>query len=200
MAPGFYGNFRLFWLVLAPALALAGCAAPGFRAEVTRFHDLGAPGGERVRIIPAEGIQEGLEFETYAAQLAQYFVNYGYLPAEGNPPRIIATFGYEARPDPNFSASTGPVVGIGFGGYGNHVGGSMSTTIDTAEEDRLYYRHTIRLVMTDAGTGKQIFEGTATGFERGEYWPAMMPKLLMALFSDWPGQSGETIKVKLPDR
>jgi hypothetical protein len=190
----------MIWLILGPALLLGGCAAPGFRAEVTRFHALDPPGGESIRIVPGEGIEQGLEFENYAAQLGRYFINYGYLPAGDKPPIIIAYLGYDAKPDPNFSASTGPVVGIGFGGYGGHVGGSMSTSIDTSNEDRLYYRHTIRLVMVDAGTGKQIFEGSAFGYERGEYWPAMMPRLLQALFTDWPGQSGKTVKVKLPDQ
>jgi len=200
MTPGFCGKIRGFWLLAGLCLLLGACAAPGYRAEVTRTHTLGPPGGETIFIEPAEGLEKGLEFERYAYQLAQYFSDYGYLPAGDKPPMMIARLGYEAKPDPNFQGSHGPVVGIGFGGSTGHVGAGIGTSIDTGQNDGLYYRHTVTLVLEEAGSGKHLFEGEASGYEYGEYWPGMMPRLLRALFTEWPGVSGTTENIKLQDK
>lgn len=188
-----------FCLALVWAGILAACAASGPRVEVTRFHELDVPRGERFLIEAEAGIEPGLEFENYAAQLAQYMIDYGYTPTGERPPQIIATLGYDAQPDPNYYAGGGPYLGFGVGGFGSHVGGSVSTTVDMGGDDDIYYRHTVTLRLREGGSGKRIYEGSATGYTRGEYWPGMMPRLLRALFMNWPGESGTTERVKLED-
>ena len=196
--PKIMGLNRLL-LALALTLLLGACAAPGFRAEVTRFHEIDVPRGERVLIVPTEGLEAGLEFENYAAQLEQYLANYGYLPSQEGRPQLRATFGYFAKADPNYYVPSGPTLGIGVGGGGNNVGVGAGTTIDFDDDDEIYFRHTITLVLTEAGSGKRVYEGSASGHTRGEYMPGMIPKLLGALFINWPGPSGTTEILKLPE-
>lgn len=186
-------------LALVLTFLLGACAAPGFRVEVTRFHEIGVPRGERVLIAPAEGLEAGLEFENYAAQLEQYLANYGYSPSQEGRPQLNATFGYFAEADPNYYVPRGPRLGIGVGGGGRHVGVGAGTTIDFDEDNEIYFRHTITLILTQAGSGKRVYEGSASGHTRGEYMPGMMPKLLAALFINWPGPSGTTETIKLPE-
>ncbi len=119
--PHFRGFLR-FWLALALVFLMGACAAPGFRAKVTRFHEIDVARGERIIIEPAEGLEAGLEFENYAAQLGQYFTNYGYLPTQEGTPQLRATFGYFAEADPNFYTPGGPTLGIGIGGVAATLG------------------------------------------------------------------------------
>lgn len=193
-------DFNGLLLALALTFLLGACTAPGFRAEVTRFHEIDEPRGERIAIQPAEGLEAGLEFQNYAAQLEQYFASYGYLPVQDGAPQLSATFGYFAEADPNYYRASGPVLGIGFGGGGRHVGGSVASAVDlSGDGDEIFFRHTITLVISEAGSGKRIYEGSASGHTRGEYMPGMMPKLLAALFINWPGPSGTTEIIKLPE-
>lgn len=193
------GRLAGLWQALALTFLLGACAAPGFRAEVTRFHEIDVPRGERILIEPAAGLEAGLEFQNYAAQLSQYFSSYGYLPGPDGAPQLRATFGYFAEADPNYYVPSGPSLGIGFGGGGRHVGVGASTIVDFSDDDEIYFRHTITLVISEAGSGKRIYEGSASGHTRGEYMPGMIPKLLGALFINWPGPSGTTEIIKLPE-
>lgn len=194
-----FAGLNKLLLALALTFLLGACAAPGFRAEVTRFHEIDVPRGERIAIESAEGLVAGLEFENYAAQLEQYLVNYGYLPVQDGAPQLRATFGYFAEADPNYYVPSGPSLGIGVGGGGRHVGVGASTIVDFSDDEEIYFRHTITLVLTEVGSGKRIYEGSASGHARGEYMPGMMPKLLGALFLNWPGPSGTTEILKLPE-
>ena len=161
-------GFARHWQALALALLLGACSAPGFRAEVTRFHEIDVPRGERIFIEPAQGIEAGLEFENYAAQLAEYFANYGYLPGESGSQQLVATFGYFAKADPNYYVPSGPTLGIGIGGGGNHVGVGAGTIIDlSGEDDEIYFRHTVTLILTEATSGKRVYEGSAAGYTHG---------------------------------
>ena len=55
--------------LLGLMLVVSACASSTFRADVNRFHQLSAPNGEGATIIAAEGIESGIEFNTYAEMI-----------------------------------------------------------------------------------------------------------------------------------
>ena len=177
-------------------LLLAACGTTGFRTEVSRFHQLPAPSGEAAIIVPAENIEEGIEFNTYANLVGDRLDALGYRAAVGASPDIIVTLGYGATADPSYRPPSGPRLGIGIGGYGSHVGGGVSTSVDLSDRDLIYNLHYISLVITEAETGARLYEGSARGYAAGSQLPELMPLLIEALFQDWPGLSGATTTVK----
>ncbi len=181
-------------------LMLSACASSGFKAEVSQFHQLGAPAnpaGEGLIIVPAEGIDGGLEFTNYAGMIGARLDVLGYHAAADAEPEIVVTLGYAALPDPGYRPRSGPTIGIGFGGYGSNVGGSVGTTVDLSDNSTMYHRHFLTLVIDDAKTGERLYEGRASGHAKGANMPGVMPLLIEALFRDWPGISGATTTVKL---
>ena len=178
-------------------LMLSACASNSFKAEVSRFHQLPPPGGEVTVIVPAEGVLDSLEFNTYARPIAARLDFLGYREAAGVEPEIIATLGYAAMPDPGYRPPSGPTIGIGVGSFGRHVGGGVSTTVDLSDTKAVYYRYFLSLVLTDAKTGERLYEGSVTGYAKGPNLPGVMPLLTEALFQDWPGPSGTTTIVKI---
>lgn len=177
-------------------LLLGACGSTGFRAEVSRFHQLPAPSGEAAAIVPAQDIVEGIEFNAYANQVGARLDALGYRAAAGEPPDLIVTLGYGATADPGYRPRSGPTIGFGIGGYGSHVGGGVSTAVNLSGRDRVYYLHYISLVITEAETGTRLYEGSAQGYAEGSQLPELMPVLIEALFQDWPGPSGATTTVK----
>ncbi|MEE8206068.1 MAG: DUF4136 domain-containing protein, partial [Nitrospinaceae bacterium] len=91
---------------------------------------------------------------------------------------------------------SGPMLGFGIGGYGSHVGGGVSTSVDLSDRDIIYHLHYISLEITEAKTGARLYEGSARGYAAGSRLPKLMPVLIEALFQDWPGPSGATTTVK----
>lgn len=180
-------------------LALAGCASRGFEAEVTRFHQMAVPSGQKVAVEPAEEMQQRqIGFGAFAGLIAERLEREGYRRARGGEPDIVATVAYGSEPAPGYRAGSGPRLGIGFGGFGSRVGGGVSTSVPLDNPD-LYYRHWLSLVLADARTGRRLFEGTSSGFAKGPDMLSVMPLLADALFQAFPGQSGETITVKFDE-
>lgn len=178
-------------------LILSACASSAFKAEVNRFHQLSAPEGEAAIIVPAEGNEGGLEFNSYAGMIGARLDGLGYHSAAGADPDIVVTIGYGAVPDPNYRPSSEPTLGIGIGGYGSHVGGGVSTSVDLSDSSQVYHRHFLTLLIDDAKTGARLYEGSANGYAKGANMPGVMPLLIEALFEGWPGASGTTNTVTI---
>ena len=62
------------------ALGLAACAA-GLPTQVSRYQAMPVPAGQTFYVVPAEGGQPTLEFNRYAALVAQHLQAKGYTPA-----------------------------------------------------------------------------------------------------------------------
>lgn len=78
----------------------------------------------------------------------------------------------------------------GFGGYG--LGGGF-------DDVRSYtvYTSYVDLDIRDRG-GKAVFEGSAKARSRTDELPALVPNLVEAIFTGFPGRSGETVKITVP--
>ena len=183
-------------LIAVLGLMLSACSTSGFRADVSRFHQLAPASGESFQVIPGANVEDGIEFKSYLGLLVDRLGTAGYQPSFTAPPQYQMFLDYGSRADPNYRPRSGPTIGIGIGGFGSHVGGGVGTTIDTSDNDGIYYLHSVNLVINDAKTGQRLYEGTASGYGKGGI-NNVMPYLLDALFADFPGPSGTTNTVKL---
>jgi len=206
----------------APAmlLALSACAT-GFPAQVSRFQAMPAPQGQTFVIVPADGERQGgLEFSQYADHVRRNLIALGYGEARGRgDASLIVTLDYgvdngrervEAHPDP-FGYGFG-YRGFGrpyfsrFGYYGRHRSpffwgwhdpfwGGYDVTSYTV------YTSFIDLDIRRASDGESLFEGTAQARSRTDELPVLVPNLIEAMFTGFPGNSGETVRITvMPDR
>jgi hypothetical protein len=203
----------------APAalLTLAACATP-FKADVSRFQtQLPAPAGESFYVVADDpALAGGLEFAQYADYVEAELMELGYGQASspeeasllvrfdygvGEGRERIRTTGfrrgfYDPFYDPWFRYSRfyGP-VGYwgrpwGFGFYDPWFGGP---------EVRSYtvYNSDIELKIDRQATGERLFEGRAEALSRSDRLPYLVPNLVEAMFVDFPGNSGETLRISI---
>jgi hypothetical protein len=200
---------------------LAACATP-FRAEVRRFQQLPAPEGQSVYIQASDRMKAGgLEFATYASLVRERLAAVGYRPAES--PRgatLVVDLDYgvsdgreriATRPGSGFGYGPGwgwggwpyysryyrPYWGHGWGFYDPFWGGPFA-------EPEVYsytvYDSFVAMRINRAATGESVFEGRAEAKTRSNDLPALVPNLVDALFTNFPGRSGETVKVSIDPR
>ena len=213
---------RKFLALAAPAalLALSACAT-GFPAQVSRFQAMPAPQGQSFVIQAARAEDRGgLEFSRYANLVRQNLVAQGYTEAasaqaasfvvtldygvDNGREKVVTSpgfsrFGYGGFYDPFFPR---------FGFYGRHnpfyygwndpfwysplgygYGDVSSYTVYTSYLDMDIRR---------AADGQSLFEGTAQARSRTDDLPVLVPNLIEAMFTNFPGRSGETVKITVP--
>ena len=179
----------------ALVMLLAGCTR-SFEAEVTRFHQIAQTGGQTATIVAADPQLQGLEFSSFADLVGSHLARYGYSAAGKSTPDLRVIMGYGLAEIG--SERSGPVVGIGMGHFGRHVGFSYSGLFNLGSGRHYYYSYQLDLVIEDAASGQRIFEGRSVTRGRGANMGAVMPYLVAALFENFPGQSGQTLVVELP--
>ena len=217
-------RIRKFTAALAvgvAALSLSACAE-SISTTVSRYQAMPAPQGQTFFVVPAGGMASngGLEFQRYAGIIAQQLQARGYQPAT-NPrsANMIVQFGYgmdrgQVRyvSDPfydryRYGGFYGPFRGgfyrprFGrFGGlyswgwddpfwYGGYGGG-----IDSYVE----YRSQIDLHIRQAGTNAPLFDGRAQARSETNRLDVVIPSLFDAMFTGFPGRSGETVRITIP--
>lgn len=193
-------SFRGILIVMA--LALGGCADSGFKASVTRFHDMPAPShigqGEGILIEPLNPENAGLQFTAYADLVGQQLGKLGYQPAKDVTPDIIARIDYSITEQVGVQQDKGPRIGIGVGGGGRHMAGSLGTSFSLGGGPKPVYLARLALVLQKRENGQRLFEGKAENLGTNPDLSAVMPFLVEALFTNFPGVSGssETIKIE----
>ena len=203
-------------------LAASACTQP-FEANVSRFQALPVPQGQTFAIEASDARnQGGLEFAQYAALVSQRLAAYGYRPVEGGKPELVVKFDYGvdrgmpktvSRPTPGPAFGPWGGYGGGYGPYGRRWGyGSAfyygwdpffydpwySQQIDTYT---VYTSHA-EMVIERAADGKHVFEGKAKARSLDDALPRLVPNLVEALFTNFPGQSGEEVRITIapPDK
>lgn len=205
---------------MAPVALLAlGACAQTFDAKVARFAALPPPAQAETFVIqPADQkLQGGLEFQTYARLVAQQLEQFGYRQAaspeaanllvtleysvDNGRERITSTPGFGAGfgpwggwggwgrwgwYDPWWGAGWGPGFGGGWGGWGNEI---RSYTV---------YNSQLRMEINRIQDGQRVFEGTARAASRSDDLPYLVPNLVKAMFTNFPGNSGETVTIRVP--
>ncbi|EJU13572.1 hypothetical protein LH128_08139 [Sphingomonas sp. LH128] len=194
-------------LALTAALALNACVAPVGPVEVTRFHapDMSRLGRGTIRVEPALGQADNLEFRTYAAAVARELTRIGYtepLPGQAASAQIALLTLERNTYQPQRSNSPVSVgVGGGTGGYGSGVGLGIGFDLSGKPKEQVETRVFVSIRdRAAAPTATALWEGRAGFVVRGDSPLAQAPlgsaKVAEALFKGFPGQSGETIQVK----
>nr|WP_237438446.1 DUF4136 domain-containing protein [Alteraurantiacibacter buctensis] len=212
--------------ILAGVVALAGlaaCATP-FRADVSRFESqLPAPQGQTFAVVADDPeLAGGLEFAQYADRVEERLSALGYREASSpenatllvrfdygvdNGRERVRSTGYrDPFYDPWFSyqpvlyrdrrgnARIAYVPGSrwGYGFYDPFFdrGGVESYTV---------YTSGVSMKIDDRATGQRLFEGQAEAVSRSNRLQYLVPNLVEALFTDFPGNSGETVRISIAE-
>ncbi|HEY0113429.1 MAG TPA: DUF4136 domain-containing protein [Allosphingosinicella sp.] len=213
----------------APAalLALGGCAT-GFPAQVSRYQAMPAPQGQTFAIQAADPDDRGgLEFSRYADLVRRHLTAQGY--SEASSPQgatLLVSLDYgvdEGRQEvvtrPSLRPRFGPYGyyrGIGYRPYWSRFGyyGRYRSPFYYGWDDPYWYSpfgeeisaYTVYNSFVDmdikrASDGQSVFEGTAKARSRTDDLRVLVPNLVEAMFTGFPGNSGEVVKITVaPDR
>ncbi len=211
--------------------SLAACAAPALRADVSRFQAMPAPTGQSFAIVASDPANRGgLEFGHYAALVAAEMTRLGYraaAPGENADMQISLGYGVDQGRErvvrsPGFGAYD-PFWGPGWGRFGLY---SRPVIIRTPngyryayglydpwlwgsgfgdyDDVRSYtvYKSGLNLVITRNASGERLFEGTAEAASRSNDLTVLVPNLVSAMFTGFPGNNGETVRITVapPER
>lgn len=204
------------------ALGLSACAQP-FTANVSRFQRLPEPTGQTFRIVPANPrFAGGLEFGSYASLVSSRLAQLGYRPVEGrgSPADMIVALDYgidggqqKVVTTPGFNCGWG---GAGWGGYGpgwgwgggwggwggpgwrygwgGPYGGFGGGCPDVSSYT--VYQSMLGMTITRAD-GARLFEGRARAHSTTDNLTVLVPNLIDAMFTGFPGNSGQDIRITI---
>ena len=196
-------------------LGLAACASP-FRADVSRFQSqLPAPAGQTFAVVADDPARSGgLEFSQYARLVETKLAQQGYTPVD-DPARatLLVRFDYGVDKGRERVRSTGPVRDpfwgpwygygrFGYGGFGHwgYRGGPWSygwydPWFDSGVESYTVYTSGIDVKIDRRADGKRLFEGQAEAVSTSNRLQYLVPNLVEAMFTGFPGNSGETTRI-----
>ncbi|WP_417595830.1 DUF4136 domain-containing protein [Parasphingorhabdus sp.] len=198
--------FQSFATMTLAALLLSGCTAMTPPVDVTRFHNAQVapivPGSVIIRPnMTDEGHNRSIEYTSYSAALLRELQRVGFSEAldDAKSSDYIVRYTLE-RAVLSASGSRSPVsVGVGgsTGSYGSGVGLGIGIDLSGPPKDKIVTELSVRLTKRDSG--EIVWEGRAS-VEAKDGSPASQPglaaaKLADALFKDFPGESGTTIRV-----
>jgi hypothetical protein len=216
--PAKYGFNRKGLSLLAPlaVLTLGACATP-FRADVQRFVALPDTTGQSFAIVAADpDLSGGLEFGQYAMLVERRMLDLGYrLSDDPDAAELIVRMDYDidkgrdkvvADYDPFFSSARfGGYYGNGYYGrhryrYGFHdpflYGGLGFSGYDGVRSFTVYTSE-LDLKIDRAVDGERLFEGKAEALSRSKNLTYLVPNLVEAMFTDFPGNSGERVRISV---
>ena len=202
------------------AVALSACAEQ-INTTVSRYQAMPAPQGQTFYVVPGGGMANngGLEFQRYAGLVAQQLQAHGYTPASSaQGANMIVQFGYGIdHGQTRYIEDPIGYDGFGWGGFGRWGGfyrprfgwgwgggyywgwdnpGWYGGGIDSYVE----YHSQIDLHIRQAGTSAALFDGRAQARSETNRLDVVIPSLVDAMFTGFPGRSGETVKITIPTR
>lgn len=214
---------RTLKLVAAPLMlaGLAACATP-FKADVSRFQSqLPAPQGQTFAVVAEDpALAGGLEFSQYAGLVGEQMQRLGYQQAASpETANLLVRFDYDVGDgrervrtthagfyDPFYSPWYGyrrpfyrSRFGYSRGFYGRRWGYGFHDPFFGGPEVRSYtvYPSEIALKIDNTGSGERLFEGRAEALSTSNRLQYLVPNLVEAMFTDFPGNSGETLRISI---
>lgn len=213
---------------LSAALAL-GVAAIGLSAcaeqistTVSRYQAMPAPQGQTFYVVPAGGMAAngGLEFQRYAGLVASQLQARGFQPAaSANSANMIVQFGYgidrgQVRyvEDPFYRSryAYGGYGGFGWDspfyrprwgwGGGYYRGWDDPFWYGGGVDSYVEYHGQVDLHIRAAGTNAPLFDGRAQARSGTNRLDLVIPSLVDAMFTGFPGRNGEVVKITIPTR
>ncbi|GGE00109.1 lipoprotein [Tsuneonella deserti] len=202
--------------------ALAACATP-FNANVQRYaSQLPAPQGQTFAVVAEDpALAGGLEFAQYADYVEANLNRLGYIQA-ATPENadLLVRFDYgvdKGRQRVRQSAFADPFYDPWFGyrrypysrfGWGPSFGGRgywgrpwsygfYDPFFDNGLDVYTVYTSGIDMKIDNRATGQRLFEGKAEAVSTSNRLQYLVPNLVQALFTDFPGRSGETVRISI---
>ncbi|HYU94612.1 MAG TPA: DUF4136 domain-containing protein [Sphingomicrobium sp.] len=200
------------------ALGLSACAS-SITSTVSRYQAMPAAQGQTFFVVPGGGMATngGLEFQRYAGIVAQQLQARGYAPAaSAQSATMLVQLGYgidqgQVRyvEDPFYRSRFGYGYGSPFfyprfgyrsrfsygwddpfwyGGYGGGV------------DSYVEYHSQIDLHIRARGSNAPLFDGRAQARSQTDRLDIVIPSLVEAMFTNFPGQNGETVKITIPTK
>jgi hypothetical protein len=204
-------------------IGLSACAEQ-LRTTVSRYQAMPAPQGQTFYVVPAGGMANngGLEFQRYAGIVAQQLQARGYQPATSpQSANMVVQFGYgvdrgQVRyvEDPFYRSRFG-YGGLGYSGFGWGSpfhrsrfgwGGGYSWGWDDpfwyggGMDSYVEYHSQLDLHIRATGTNAPLFDGRAQARSQTNRLDVVIPSLVDAMFTGFPGRSGEVVKITIPTR
>lgn len=196
---------------------LTACATP-FQARVQSFQALPAVQGQTFDIVPADSANSGsLEFASYAELVSAELRKAGFQPvaASADPQlRVLVDYGsgpgrekIATRPNSYSPWGWGGWGGWGWGRsgyyypgwYGPWYGGWGGWDTPDVYSYTVYPAY-LHVVIERTADKQSLFEGRAESTTRRDDLPSVMPKLVQALFTDFPGAASRSTVVSVPDK
>ena len=191
--------------------ALAACSS-GFRADVSRFQtQLPAPQGQTFAVVADDpAMAGGLEFSQYADLVDAQMEKLGYREASPSNATLLVRFDYgvdngrERVRSSSFSRDPFWSPWYGYrGGYYGRPGfrsrgwgyGWYDPFFENDIESFTVYTSGIDLKIDRAADGQRLFEGKAEAVSTSKRLQYLVPNLVEAMFTDFPGNSGETLRI-----
>ena len=197
------------------SLGLSACAQ-NLHTEVTRYQVMPAPAGQTFVVVPDGGMASngGLEFQRYAALVAQQLEARGYRPATNlQSANMVVALGYGVdqgqmryQSDPfGYDPFYGPSSRFYYPGFGRFGWGSPyyygwygGYGLGYGTTSYLEYHSQAELHIRAAATNQPLFDGRAQARSETNRLHVLIPHLVEALFTGFPGQNGETVKITIP--
>ena len=193
-------------------LALSACAT-GLPTQVSRFQAMPAPQGQAF-VIQAARPQDrgGLEFARYADLVRRHLLARGYQEASSPEAATLAvTLDYGVD---NGREKIVTYPGMGYGGFGRwndpfFFHGRRSAFLWGWNDPFWYgggydidsytvYTSYLEMDIKRTADGQSLFEGTAKARSTSDSLQRLVPNLVEAMFTGFPGNSGETVKITVP--
>ena len=207
------------------ALGLSACAT-GFPAKVSRYQAMPAPQGQSFYVVPGMGEAQGggLEFQRYANMVTNAMVAQGYQPApspqaatmivqlsydvdNGRTQIVEDPFTYNRFRDPFYSGFYGRPYYSRFGYYGYRSPFFYGwddplwySPFGYGSSIRSYteYRSELDLDIRRRADNASLFEGKAVARSTNDNLGVLVPNLITAMFTGFPGRSGEVVRITVP--
>lgn len=207
--------------------ALGGCATPFKADVQRFQTQLPAPQGQTFAVVADDPRDAGgLEFSQYASLVAARMQRLGYAPGSPETADLLVRFDYgvdQGRDrirqtgfnDPFWGPWGGGYYGRGFGGgwggggfgrggfgrgwgYGWYDpfffgGGGFGNQVDVVT----VYTSGIDLKIDRRADGARLFEGKAEAASQSNRLSYVVPNLVEAMFTDFPGNNGETLRISV---
>ncbi len=200
-------------LPILAAMMLPACAT-GFPAKVQRFQAMSPAQGQSFAVVAGDpALKGGLEFQTYADLVAKQMLEEGYKEA-ASPENadLIVSLDYGVDEGERFVVQEyDPFYSpFSYGGYYGHPHyahpharrgyyrlGWYDPWLSGAASIRSYTVFTSDLAVNieQSANKERIFEGKAMARSRTDNLTYLVPNLIEAMFTDFPGANGETVKI-----
>jgi hypothetical protein len=223
-------NFARAALLGVAAIGLSGCAT-GLPTKVTRY-STAIPQGQTFYVVPGPGVQQGLQFNAFAAQVAQQMEAKGYRPAgapdvadmlvqlsynvdQGTKEYTVDPLARSAYNSPFYRGFYDPFYG-GFYGrpYWSRYGyyGRRSAFYWGWDDPFWYssgfgpdpirsytvFKSNLDLDIVRRVDKYELFDGRAAARSQTDELGVLVPNLIEAMFTNFPGTNGETVKITVP--